>query len=218
MEVRFADNPKYQMDDASRCAVKQAGKIRSCDDLRHSRTNRGVRVSSPITLPTWDIIAQQCYIIADSPKELGLGVNDHESAYKHHPVRPDHADLAVVALRPPADGKQYVFAPRAQLFGSVASVMHYNISNRSLVVIANRLLGAPAVGYVDDFAFPAHLSLCPAAVRAFHQMADSIGIKIMKHKRLFGEKNVCLGGGWQNARPLERNAAVFPIPSCEGIK
>ena len=137
-----------------------------------------MRVSSTITLLTWDIIAQQCCIIADSPRDWGLGVNDHESDYKHQPVRPEHADLAVVALRSLADGKLYGFTPRTQLFGSVVSGIRYNISSRVLIVISNRLLGIPAAGYVDDFAVLAPLSLGSAAMRAFHQITDLVGIKI----------------------------------------
>ena len=124
-----------------------------------------------------------------------MGINDHESAYKHHPARPEHADLAVVALRSPSGGKLYGLTPRTQLFGSVASVMHYNIFSRVLVVIANRLLGIPAVGYVDDCAFLAPLSLGPAAAQAFHQMTDPIGIKVQKHKCKFGQTNTSIGAG-----------------------
>lgn len=102
---RFVDSPKYQLDVAFRITVNLAGKIRARDDLKHPHTNRGMRASSPITLPTWGIIAQQCYIIADTPRDWGLGVNDHGSAYNLHPLGPDHADLAVAALRSPDGGK-----------------------------------------------------------------------------------------------------------------
>ena len=171
----------------------QAGEIRAFDDLRHSLTNKGVRVSSPNTLPTWDIIAQQGYAIADQPRDWGIGVNDQESAYKHHPVRPEHADLDAVALRSPADGKLYGFTPRTQLFGSVASVMHYNIFSRVLVVIVNRALGIPAVCYVDDYAFLDPLSLGVASMGAFHQLTDLIAIKIEKRKCKFAQTNNYLG-------------------------
>ena len=154
----FADEPRYKLNVAFIFAVRQSEKVRACDDLRHSNTKLGAVAASPITLPTWGIVAQLCLLIADKPRDWGLAVNDRESAYNHHPLTPDHADLAAIALRSPDGGRLYGFMPRTQVFGSVASVMHYNIFSRMfvVVVVANRLLGIPVAGYVDDFAF-----VCP---------------------------------------------------------
>ena len=40
-EGEFSDNPRYQLNVASRFAVKQSGTIRARDDLRHSHTIKG---------------------------------------------------------------------------------------------------------------------------------------------------------------------------------
>ena len=51
---------------------------------------------------------------------------DRESAYKQPPMEPDHADLALVALRNPTSGKRMAFPPMALLFGAASAVLHYN--------------------------------------------------------------------------------------------
>ena len=66
----FGD-PRYQLDIAFRFAAQLPDKVRACVDLRRPRTDIGAVLSSPITLPTWDIIAQLCLKIADFPPRWG---------------------------------------------------------------------------------------------------------------------------------------------------
>ena len=181
----FSDSPKYQLNIAFRFDDKQADKIRACDDLRNSHASLGDMVGSPITLPTWGVTAQQRYILADRPPRYwGLASNSRESAYKRHPVLPAHSDLAAAAIRSPDGGKLYGFTPRTQLFGSVASVLRYNVFSRLLFAIANRLLGIPAIGYVGDFAFhfPSSSSLGEGAMAISPHLTDIICIKLKKRK------------------------------------
>ena len=50
----------------------------------------------------------------------------------------------------PAHGLGYGFAPRAQLFGFTAAVIHYTCFPRAVASVASRLLRIPRVGYYDD--------------------------------------------------------------------
>ena len=50
---------------AFRFGVRQLGKLRACDNVKHNTTNLYFRTVTPIKLPTWGHIAQICLIIAD---------------------------------------------------------------------------------------------------------------------------------------------------------
>ena len=62
-------------------------------------------------------------VLVSSGKECVFFKADHESAYKQLPIRPDHARLAVVALKNPFTGEIERFAPNALVFGSLVAVL-----------------------------------------------------------------------------------------------
>ena len=122
------------------------------------------------------MLAQQCYILSYFPRDWNLYFNNHESARKNQPVYPARGDLPVVALRPPADGGIYGLAPRVQLYCSSEAGIQYNIPSRIVVIIANRLLGAPDVGYFGDFSFSRPPSIGKAPMGAFRQLISAVCI------------------------------------------
>ena len=48
-------------------------------------------------------------------------------------------------------GGWWAFRPDAQLVGSTASVLHYNVFSRNLISIFSRIFLVPCVAYFDDF-------------------------------------------------------------------
>ena len=87
----------------------------------------------------------------------------------------------------------YGFTPRTQLFGSAASVVHYNAPRRMFCAIANGLLGNPVVGYVDDFACICPISIGQGAMCAFQKLADISGANLKKKKSRFEQTDIFLG-------------------------
>ena len=104
---------------ALRVGVEQAGKLRACDDLKHNWANLACSVWTPITLPTWDHIAQSALDLRKRKLDWEFTKEDHASAYKNLPLLPEHARLAFFALRSPDNGQWYAFPPRALIFGAV---------------------------------------------------------------------------------------------------
>ena len=144
---------------AFRFGVSQGKKLRPCGDLRHNLVNSRTAILSPITLPTWDHLAQMGRSVFSSVMDWGFLKGDHASAYKQLPIDPSYANLSVVALRNPKSVKLMGFAPRVLLFGAVQAVLHYNCFPRCLAVLVNRCLGIPLVNYYDDFG-----AFCPASI------------------------------------------------------
>ena len=120
-------------------------KLRACGDLRQNVVNMRTSFISPITLPTWDHIAQLSMAAYRTNTRSTFLKADHDAEYKQLPLDPDFAGITVVALRGPVTSKWHEFFPRVLLFGAVSSVIHYNFFARSLAVLINRTLGIPAL-------------------------------------------------------------------------
>ena len=126
-------------------------KLRARDDLRRNLVNLRTSVITPITLPTWDHIAQLSKDAFRTNTKRTFLKADHDSAYKQLPLGPDFAGITVSPLRGPTTSKWHAFFPRALLFGSVSAVIHYNCFPRALAFLINRTLGIPVLNYFDDF-------------------------------------------------------------------
>ena len=149
---RFVDSPDKPLNNAFRFAVVQGEKVRAVDDLRASLTNKACSAVTPITLPSWEHIAQITLELIPCGRSLALGKADESDAYKKLPLRQKDMDLAVITLCGP-DGRWYGCRSRSLIFGSTAAVVHYNTFSRMLVTLFSRLFGIPAVAYFEDFGF-----------------------------------------------------------------
>ena len=136
---------------AFRFGVEQQEKLRACGDLRHNMANLCTSVMTPITLPTWDHIAQLRKSVFQTKRDWVFLKSDHADAYKQLPLGPEYANLTAVCLRNPDTGEWCAFIPKVLLFGAVSSVIHYNCFIRLLAVLMNRILGIPILNYFDDF-------------------------------------------------------------------
>ena len=136
-----------------RFGVQQEGKLRGCDDLKDSLTNTACLIAPPITLCGWDHIAEASLRLNHTQREWAFGKVDHRAAYKFLPIREEDSRFAAIALWCPETEEWFGFRPRAQLFGAIASVLHYNCFSRLLTTLLVRFLRLPLFGYFDDFGF-----------------------------------------------------------------
>ena len=131
--------------------VSHGGKLRARGDLRRNLVDICTAILTPITLPTWDRLAQMAKHVFASSKDWAFLKGGHASAYKQLPLDPKHANLTVIALRNPKSAKWVGFVPNVLLCGSVSAVLHYNCFSRPLEILVNRCIGIPACNYYDDF-------------------------------------------------------------------
>ena len=122
------------------------------DDLKRSKANLTCTVETPIRLLSWDKIALIYAMLAAGGVDWVMFKADRKAAYEQLPIDPADQNAAIISLRHPTEHRWYGFLTRALIFGSVAAVLHYNVLSRLIVVLVNRYLGIPPVGYFDDFA------------------------------------------------------------------
>ena len=135
---------------AFRFPATHGSEIRTCDDFKYGLINRCAADFTPITLPTWDPIAQIASDLSISPREWPFAKAGPKEAYKNLPLNPDQAQYCIVSIRSPGDSDRYGCAHRALSFGAAAAVRHYNCFPRVIAAIINRLFGLPLVNYFDD--------------------------------------------------------------------
>ena len=205
---RFEDSPALPLVNAFRFAVVQGEKIRACDDLKASLTNRACKVITPISLPSWEHLAQACILLSDSRHEWSLGKGDESDAYKKQPLRSSDAILAVTTLMGP-DGRWYGFVPRSQIFGSTASVVHYNSFSRLLASLICRLLKLPCIGYFDDYAFLAPTPIQELALSTFKEFSSLVGTLLHAKKCSIEPVNTFLG--LRGSMPCRRSGMKLEI-------
>ena len=189
---RFADAPNFPLVNAFRFAVVQNEKIRAFDDLLASGTNSSCSVLSPITLPSWEHVARIAADLAHSGHDIVFGKGDESDAYKKQPMKPADAFAAVITVQGP-DGRWFGLVPRSQLFGSVASVVHYNTFSRLLISLFVRIFGIPGVAYFDDYGFLVFAHLQNSAFRHFKEFCEILGVALSPKKCSISGTNTFLG-------------------------
>ena len=91
--------------------VEQMNELRACGDIRQNMVNLRNSVLTPITLPTWDHIAQLSKDAYRANTKWAFLKADRDSEYKQLPLDPDYAGITVVAPRDPAASKWRAFPP-----------------------------------------------------------------------------------------------------------
>ena len=147
--------------------MSRSGKLRACDDLKHSMTNLARSVETPNHLVSWDYMVQIPQLLSQGWGDWSLFKADHEAGYKQLPIDPADQRFAIVALCHPVTHLWYGFVTRALLFGSVAASLHYNALSRILAALTARCLGIPLVAYFDDFAAIARKAQGGRAIAVF---------------------------------------------------
>ena len=178
---------------AFRFSVQQGEKNRACDDLRHSRTNDACMVLTPIRLISWDHVSEMTNQFRALGKFCEFFKCDHRSAYKALPVDPSHTKLAVIVLKNPKDGLFYAFTSNTLLFGSIASVLHYNVFARIITELVNRIFGIPMISFFDDFGGMTPPELTLDAVTIFGEFAKTVIFELKDKKTKFGKRVDFLG-------------------------
>ena len=176
-----------------RFSAPQSSKIRGCDNSKRSLVNKAASVGSKICLPRVDDLGSIANHISSIRGPVELWKADLESAYKHLPMMPAHAELCVIALRCPGDGEIYMFKTRTQTFGSSSAVLCFNTTARFLGSLFVRLFRIPTINYFDDYVGVATHGLGHLALSYFMKFCNLIGFKCKDSKCSFGEKIEFLG-------------------------
>ena len=161
--------------------------------MKYGRTNEFCAVMTPIKLPTWGHIAQMAAIARPTKCVWSFFKADHAIVYKQLPLGPSDRAKAVVALRDPASGKWFGFAPRTLLFGAVAAALHYNAFSRAVAKVFTRVTGIPLLSYFDDFGALVPLEVLEAALAAFVRFCEMSAITLKPEKTDMGPALTSLG-------------------------
>ena len=176
------------VDVAFKFAVLLVGKIRAFDDMRHSITNRARAVLTPIKLVSWDHVAHISNLLAKRGFGCQFPKDDHRAAYKSLPVCPSQTKLAAIVLKNPGGGNWYAFTSRTLLFGSIASVLHYNIFPRAISELVAKIFGILIVCFFDDFGALIIKCLAIEGLWCFQQFCDICGIDLKPRKPKLAKK------------------------------
>ena len=209
---RYTDQASLPLNNAFRFAVIQGVKVRACDDLKASLTNKACSVLSPIALPSWGRLSRIALELSSAHRDLAIGKGDASGAYKTLPIDPADALSASVTLQGP-DKKWYGFISRSHIFGPAAAVVHYNTFSRLLVSLFVRLFGIPTIGYFDDFGFMVFETVSAKALGAFKEFCALLGVSQSKKKCSGGRINSAL---WAQATlPAFSNKFKLSLPLDE---
>ena len=96
---------------------------------------------TPIKLVSCGHVALISNLFASQGLEFHFFKADRMDAYKSLQLFPSQTKLAAVVLKNTDDGERYAFTSRTLLFGSIASVLLYNILSRAISELAG---GFPA--------------------------------------------------------------------------
>ena len=174
-EGRFSDSPNEEINLVFRFPVFQSDKVRAIDDLKQGLVNEFCVIDSPIVLPSWGHVVEQILPTNGIHRGWDFLKIDHESAYKNLPIRPSDSRFCNIVLWSEVEGCWFAFEPKTQIFGSIASVLHYNVFSRLLASLINRILGILILGYVDDFGSPIPASLGIRALKCLNDFCEILG-------------------------------------------
>ena len=179
----FADDLNAPLNVAFRFAVAQSSKVRACEDLKDSLTNRLCAAETPIALPDWDLLAAMSLFSSSlSKKDWAFLKGDDTSAYKNLPLKPSDAHLAAIGLWGSRKKGRFAFLPRTLLFGATASVLRYNVFSRMLAVIFNRLFGIPLIAFYDDLGAQMIRELSERALHLVYEVCGLLGVVLNWNK------------------------------------
>ena len=194
---------------AFRFAVVQTSKVRACDDLKGSLTNRICTVETPIALPDWDLLAAMSLLISTShPRRIGLSLKEMiHPLIKNLPLKPLDSHLTAIGLWNSQCKKRFAFLPRTLLFGATASVLHYNVFLRILAAVFNRLFGIPLIAFYDDMGSPMIWGLAEEALQLGYEVSALLGVNLNWGKCAWGAR--CHSSAFLDPSPQVRISGRF---------
>ena len=77
---QFVDKTMGPCNPTFRFPCVQPDKVRLIDDMKHSELNRCCVVATPITLPSWDTLAECILRVLPANREWHFGKVDHKAA------------------------------------------------------------------------------------------------------------------------------------------
>ena len=193
-----------------RFGVAHADKLGAFGGLQHNEDNLCRTIWMPIKLPTCDHIGQMRLNVGPSEKTCEFFKAGHEAAYKQLPMRPEHSNLAMVALRDPVTSRWMAFHPKALLFGANSAVLRYRCFSLLSAVLFNRIFGIPLVEYFDDFGAIGPGNVARMDLRTLERFCHALGAKL-KRPRLIDSRGSFSSDSGETSRQLPtRFSCVSP--------
>ena len=187
---RFVDSPGVPPIEAFRLPVIQGEKVRACDDLTASLTNRARLAHSPIPLPTWEHVDRIASALDLPRMPLALGKADESDAYKKQPLCPVDVRLGSIILGFP-DRKRYGFSPAlrsSDLPPQSPTIAHFPL----IGVTFCPHFGIPMVGFFGDFGFVIFDNVMDQALATFVELRRLLGARLSPKKGSSGTTNAFL--------------------------
>ena len=168
-------------------------KYRPIDNCKKSGINKVTVVRTPVQLSRIDdlvnaiIYMAKLWIDAGNPIEnlvITLEKEDHEMAYKQLAARDSHKKYLYVISKDPETGELFAFRPTSLVFGSIASVIDYNMCSLMTQNLSRQLFWLAILSYFDDFIRPTLLQNKKGIL--FKRINTLIGHKIHPKKGEYG--------------------------------
>ena len=134
-----------------------------------------------------------CHGFGDGGRRVGLFKADHKSAYRQLRLLETDRGLAYTCARDPGSGILRFFRPSTLLFGAASAVLQYNVPSRVIGALVCRILGAPCIGYFDDYVAVLPRGLGGEGLRGFKKFHEILGITVEDSKCEEGDSVTFLG-------------------------
>lgn len=170
-------------------AASSSGKIRAIVNSLRQRLNDTVEVRTPVSYDSCKQVVACCRELRSRRPSCPLSflTKDQADAYKSLSLLRSHKRFAAIAVFDPIAGQFLMFYSRTLFFGAEASVISYGIISRLMSALQRRLLGLPALGYVDDSIFALLEEMCQTARFYVSEFFYLIRIALRKAKDTYGQ-------------------------------
>ena len=173
-------------------------KFRPIDNCKRSGLNKTCTVSTPAQLARSDDLLAALEFAFKTLNDLfpekknrpflKMVKGDHKKAYYQIPMREGHKKFLYIVTRHPVDGRLYVWKPISIIFGSVASVIDYNMCSLAVTKICKSLFDIPVISYFDDF-----LLLSTEDDSRVDDSDNPVGGRYWSTEKIFNEINDLIG-------------------------
>ena len=167
-------------------SAQQGGGIGRAAIYAIRQRTRRVQCLTPIKLISWGHDAAIVNEFKAAGPHCRFFKCDRKSAYETLPVDPAQTGFAAVVLKSPIGGKYYAFTSKTLLFGSIASVIHYNVFARIITELVNRIFGIPLISFWGDFGGLMIPELLGDDLSTFNEVCKRLNIELEPEKRNHG--------------------------------
>eukprot|EP00435_Cladocopium_sp_Y103_P013637 s2457_g3.t1 len=183
--VSIDDRPLTPLENQDICisfcfSVRQADKVRRCEDFRRSGHNSTVVAHDVPHHHDIKVFTDLALAASSSSSNTKIWAQDLNGAYRQFPVR-DPDDCFCVLITP---GGPVLLRHHALMFGAASSVWNFNRAADAITFLSRRLLATTVGHYVDDFiGIEAADTVC-SGFDGFAELSKIMGLRMKEAKAL----------------------------------